>query len=241
MSWVDLSGPGYPGTSRGLHAYVATPSIPGPWPGIVALHEAWGLDDVLRRQAEHLASLGYLVVAPDLYSEGGGLRCVRQVFADIARREGRAFADVQAARRWLLGHIGSSGRVGVIGFCMGGAFALVLADRGFDAASVNYGKVPGDLDVLRGACPIVASYGGRDVLLQGSAARLEGALAEFGVPHDVKEYPRAGHSFLGDAATTPMLARPLAKVVGMGPDPEAARDAWERIDAFFSKHLDHQR
>ena len=91
MAWVDLSGPGYPGTSRGLRAYVATPTTPGPWPGIVALHEAWGLDECLRRQADYLASRGYLVVAPDLYSDGGGLRCVRQVFTAIARREGIVF------------------------------------------------------------------------------------------------------------------------------------------------------
>lgn len=240
MSWVDLSGPGSQGTSRGLHGYVATPSTPGPWPGVVALHEAWGLDDVLRRQAEHLASRGYLVLAPDLYSDGGGLRGVRQVFAAIAKREGRPFADVAAAHRWLQGHIGSSGRVGVIGFCMGGAFALALADRGFDAVSVNYGRVPADLEVLRGACPIVGSYGGRDLVLQGSAARLEGALTEFGVPHDVREYPHAGHSFLSDMPNAPLLVRPLAKLTGAGPNPVAARDAWDRIDAFFSKHLDHQ-
>lgn len=237
MAWVDLSGPGYPGTSRGLRAYVATPTTPGPWPGIVAPHEAWGLDECLRRQADYLASRGYLVVAPDLYSDGGGLRCVRQVFTAIARREGRPFADVQAARRWLVGHTGGSGRVGVIGFCMGGSFALVLADRGFDAASVNYGQVPGDLEVLRGACPIVASYGGRDRALQGSAARLQGALTEFGVPHDIKEYPRAGHSFLNHVPNSPLVLRPLAKIAGMGPEPAAAQDAWERIDAFFETHL----
>lgn len=237
MSWVDLSVPRTPGTSRGLHAYVATPATPGPWPGIVALHEVWGLDDVLRRQAEYLASLGYLVCAPDFYSEDGGVKGVRRLFADIAHQEGRAFADVEAARRWVVGHIGSSGRVGIIGFRLGGAFSLVLAARGFDAVSVNYGRVPGDLDVLRGACPIVGSYGGRDLLLHGAAARLEGALTEFGVPHDVKEYPDAGHSFLADVPTGPWAVRPLVKITGMGPDPVAATDAWTRIDAFFSKHL----
>lgn len=237
MSWVDLSGPGHPGTSRGLRAYVATPATPGPWPGIVALHEAWGLDEVMRRQADHLAELGYLVVAPDLYCDGGGLRCVRQVMAAIATRQGRPFADVQAARRWIVGHIGSSGRVGVIGFGMGGAFALALADTGFDAASINYGRVPGDLEVLRGACPIVASYGGRDLLLQGSAVRLQGALTEFGIPHDIAEYPHAGHAFLNEMPNGPLVVRPLAKITGMGPDPASARDAWARIDAFFAAHL----
>ncbi|WP_460741025.1 dienelactone hydrolase family protein [Mariniluteicoccus endophyticus] len=235
MTSVTLTGPG---TSPGLSAYVATPSTPGPWPGVVVIQEVWGVDDVLRRQVDHLACLGYLAIAPDLYGDGGGLRCVRAVFRALTERRGRAFADIEAARRWLLDARDCTGHVGVIGFCMGGGFALVLAGQGgYAAAAPNYGTLPDDLEVLRGSCPVVASYGSRDVGLRGSAQRLAGALEEFGVPYDVKEYARAGHSFLNDRPNGPLPLRPLAKLVGVGAEPESAADAWGRIDEFFHVHL----
>ena len=92
---------------------------------------------------------------------------------------------------------------------------------------------------MAGACPIVASYGRRDLFLRGAAAKLEAALTAAGVPHDVKEYPTAGHAFLDTSAEDlPAPLRPiLTRVLGAGPDPVAAADAWRRIDAFFRTHL----
>jgi carboxymethylenebutenolidase len=98
--------------------------------------------------------------------------------------------------------------------------------------------LPKDLDDLAGACPIVGSYGGRDGSLRGAAATLERVLTEHAVPHDVKEYPTAGHSFLNDAETGPALVRLITRpILGAGPDPDAASDAWARIEAFFGEHL----
>lgn len=211
------------GTSPGLTGYLARPTTPGPWPGVVVLQEAWGVDDVLRRQCDHLASLGYLALAPDLYSDGGGLRCVRAVFAAMTSGSGRAFADIEAARQWLLADPGCTGKVGVIGFCMGGGFVLVVAGRGgYDVASANYGQLPSHPDLLRGACPVVASYGGKDRSLRGAAAKLDHALDRLGVEHDVREYPDAGHSFLADAPNGPAPLRPLMKIMGAGPEPARA-------------------
>ncbi|OYO23075.1 carboxymethylenebutenolidase [Enemella dayhoffiae] len=234
MSTVALTGPE---TSTGLSAYVARPSTRGPWPGVVVIHEAWGLDDVVRRQADHLASLGYLAIAPDLFSDGGGLRCIRGVMAAMTKQQGRAFADIEAARRWLLDSEDCTGKVGVIGFCMGGGFALVLAGRGeYAVAAPNYGMLPKDLAVLKGACPIVASYGGKDAGFKGAAQQLAQALADHGAPHDVREYAEAGHSFLNDASNGP-LPTALMRIAHVGPHPESAAHAWGRIDTFFSRYL----
>ncbi|GMA19257.1 dienelactone hydrolase family protein [Arsenicicoccus piscis] len=89
----------------------------------------------------------------------------------------------------------------------------------------------------RGACPVVASYGGKDRSLRGAAAKLDHALDRLGVEHDVREYPDAGHSFLADAPNGPAPLRPLMKIMGAGPEPASARDAWDRIEAFFDRHL----
>ena len=90
---------------------------------------------------------------------------------------------------------------------------------------------------MAGACPIVASYGGRDPSLRGAAGRLDAALDKAGVIHDVKEYPAASHAFLNDTETGPRVLRPLLRVAGIGPEPESAKDAWDRIEKFFATHF----
>lgn len=215
--------------------YLAVPDGGGPWPGVVVLPEAFGLNDDIRRQTDRLARAGYLAIAPAIYS----LRCVRRAFRELHARHGTTFDAVEYVRSWLLGHEDCTGRVGVIGFCMGGGFALASAPRGFDAASVNYGEVPDDAaEALTGACPIVAAYGARDPMARSdpdAVPRLEHTLAAHGVPHDVLTYPEAGHSFMNRALPEPLAA--LAKIMGVAPDPVAAEDAWERILLFFDAHL----
>ena len=222
----------------GRLAVLVRPAGPGPWPGVVMVHEAWGLDDVLRRQADRLASAGFVVLAPDLLGDGPKLRCMRATFAALMARNGRPFDLLHAARQQLLADRHVNGKVGVIGFCLGGGFALLLSSDGFDASAVNYGMIPADVDeVLTGSCPVVASYGGRDRQLVGEVPRLIAALEANEVPHDVQVYPDAGHSFLNDAPNGPLLVRPLLKLAHVGPVPAAAQDAWRRIEAFFGTHL----
>ncbi|MBC7724755.1 MAG: dienelactone hydrolase family protein [Burkholderiaceae bacterium] len=228
-----------PRASSGLTGVLGVPAGEGPWPGVVMVHEAFGVTDVMRRQVERLASAGYLVLMPDLFTEGGARKCLTATFRALMAGEGRAFADIESARGFLTSREDCTGRIGVIGFCMGGGFALMTATRGFDAASANYGRLPKDIDeALRGACPIVGSYGGIDASLKGAAATLDASLDRLGIAHDVKEYPDAGHSFLNDAEGGPRLLRPIMRrVLGAGPHPESAADAWARIEDFFAEHL----
>jgi carboxymethylenebutenolidase len=230
----DVTIPSGAGTN--LRAYLSLPPGQGPSPGVVVVHEVFGLTTDARMQADRLAAAGYVALVPDLYTRGGMLRCVKATFRAMANGHGQAFADIEAARAWLAARQDTTERTGVIGFCMGGGFALLTASRGFEASSVNYGPLPDDLDaVLAGACPVVASYGGRDRQLGGSAARLEEALSARGIDHDVKEYPGAGHSFLNRHNVGPL--EPLMRIAGVGYHQPSAEDAWRRILAFFAAHL----
>jgi carboxymethylenebutenolidase len=228
----------YPGPGGAVAGYLAVPgSGPGPWPGVVVIHEAFGLNDDIRRKADELAARGYLALAPDLYGGKSWVRCIRAAFGQLRRGAGPAFDTLDAAREFLAGRADSTGRTGVIGFCMGGGFALLCAPRtGFGAAAVNYGEVPADAEhALAGACPVVASFGGRDKSMKaGAPETLERALTVLEVPHDVKLYPGSGHRFMTQASG---VEAAFMKVTGMSYQAHDAADAWDRIYAFFGQYL----
>src|SRR5690349_24505511 len=105
-------------------AYLAVPhGSSGPWPGVVAIHEAFGLNDDIRAHADRLAALGYLALAPDLLGGRLWMRCIRSVFLQIAAGSGPAFVVRDACRGWLAGRPDFTGMDGVLVFCMIGGFA----------------------------------------------------------------------------------------------------------------------
>jgi carboxymethylenebutenolidase len=220
-----------------MSCYLAVPAREAPFPGVVVLHDVGGMSQDHRNQADWLAQAGFLALAVDLYYWGGLVKCVRGIARDLMARTGPAFDDIEACRAWLVAHPGCTGRVGVIGFCMGGGFALMLVSgRGFSAASINYGgKMPTNVDeFLNAACPVIGSYGGKSRFEKGVAEDLERALQRALVPHDVKEYSDAGHSFMNNKQQWWFK---LLRFSGIAYNEPAAMDARIRIAKFFRAHL----
>ena len=218
---------------------LAVPPGEGPFAAVVMVHEVFGIDESMTAQITRMASAGYVVLMPDLYSRGGMRKCLKATFRALVDGTGQAYIDIEAAKNMLLSRLDCTGKVGVVGFCMGGGFALQLVSKGYDAAAVNYGQAAKDLDAqLVGSCPIVASFGGMDLSLKGAGPKLEAALTKAGVAHDVKVYPEASHAFMNPTQAGPKILRPFMNtVVGFKPRPEDAADAWSRIESCFVQHL----
>jgi carboxymethylenebutenolidase len=216
-----------------IDALLSIPAGGGPWPGVVVVHDAIGYGPDNESTSARIAAAGFVAITPNLYSRGGRARCITRVFRELLTQRGRALDDILAARDHVQSMPECTGSVGVVGFCMGGQFALVLAPNGFGASAPFYGTpLPRKLsETLDGACPIVASYGRRNPLGVGAPARLRKVVDDKGITADIKVYPDAGHSFANK-----LPGQPLLRITGCCYD-AATEDAYRRVFAFFNEHL----
>jgi carboxymethylenebutenolidase len=221
---VEVERPG----KAPLPGYLAKPAAVGPAPGVLVIHEAYGLNENIREVADRFARAGYVALAVDLFADGNRALCMVRVMGGLFLRplHNSGLRSLRAAIAWLRRRPEvDAAHLGVIGFCMGGGYALALAcvEDELKAAAPFYGTNPRPLSAVARACPIVGSYPGNDPFTRGGAVKLEAALERYGVPHDLKTYAGAQHSFFNDR--------------GRAYNAEGARDAWERTLAFFRTHL----
>ena len=219
-----------------IPGYLAMPSEAGPWAGVVVLHQAFGLDDDIRRITDRLAGLGYLAVAPDLLAQGG-FRCLARLFLDVQRGKGDSVETVQDVVDWISGRSDCNGRVGVIGFCVGGGLAFLIGLTGtVDAVAPNYGKAP-KAERLARSCPVIASYGRKDRWFAREADVAEKGLTSAGVDHDVKVYDDAGHGFMNQIEGHRLMKTLTRPVLTVDYHRDAAEHTWTRIETFFARYL----
>jgi carboxymethylenebutenolidase len=196
---VEFGGP-----ASTMFGYLAEPSVRGSYPGVIVIHEIFGLNDHIRDVARRLAKVGFIALAPDLASRAGGSAIAENVPGVLTSGpvEDR-IADLDATATWLSSVAGYSGALGVIGFCFGGGMTLSYAATNADirAAIPYYGPTPepaADLAATNAA--ILAHYGATDERVNAGIPALESAMS--GKTLRVRVWGGAGHAFNNDSLPT---------------------------------------
>lgn len=231
VTWQRADGQDVPGLVTG----------PKGAPGVVAIQEWWGVDGEIKAHAQHIAAQGYRVVIPDLYRGKLGVEAEEAHHLMTGLDFPGATKDIAGAAAWLKAE--GSAKVGVTGFCMGGALTLltaILEPANFSAAAPFYGIPPADCANVN--VPVQGHYGRTDAMKGFSApedvAKLREALAKSPVAgaSEVFEYEGSGHAFMN--ATPEGIAR--RSKLGQGEHRQDNVDlAWSRLFAFFDRHLKH--
>lgn len=184
-----------------VSGYLAVPKGPGPHPAVVVIHEWWGLNEWVRKEADHRASHGYMALAVDLYR--GKVAKDRDTAHELSRGlpQDRALRDLKAAVTYLEGLAGvRKDRIGVMGWCMGGGYALDLAvaDPRVRSCIVAYGRVKTEADALKPlAAPVLGIFGADDKGIPPEQIRqFWAAMSEAGKQLELHEFLWAGHAFM---------------------------------------------
>ncbi len=219
----------YRSGSETFKGILYTPEGKGPHPGIIVIHEWWGLNDWVKGQASKLADQGYAALAIDLYR--GKVASTPEEAHEIMRGvpEDRAKRDLHAAFEYLQSHESvKTSRIGAIGWCMGGGYALdvALQEPTLAAGVINYGHLATDPETLRKInAPIVGFFGAQDRGIPADDVKKFGeVLKKMGKKVDITIYPDAGHAF----------ENPNNKE---GYRPNDAADAWSKTVKFLAETL----
>jgi carboxymethylenebutenolidase len=213
---------------EGVEGYYAEPAEGRRYPGVVIVHEWWGLNDNIAGAAEELAAEGYRVLAVDLF-EGEVAATTTNAQALVAAvDQGRAVANMKAAEQFLRDK--GSSNVGVLGWCFGGGQALQLAlseNEELDAMVIYYGTPlitdAGQLERID--WPLMAVFGDNDQAIPvATIDQFKQALADADVDNEVYVYPGVGHAFANPSN-------------GVGYAPTEAADAWRKTLAFLEDNL----
>jgi carboxymethylenebutenolidase len=208
-------------------SYLALPDGPGPHAGVVVIHEASGLNDNIREICRRFAAEGYAALGVDLFQGRNRAVCMARMF--VGAMAGNLDHYGVPALKAALGQLAAqpavdAARIGAVGFCMGGSIVLTWActDQRLAAIAPFYGAAPKPREAIRRLCPVVGSWPGRDFTTK-TAGVLGAGLTAAGIPHDLKVYPGAKHSFFNDQ--------------WRAYDPAAAADSWHRVLAFFAEYV----
>lgn len=217
----------FPSGAAQLGGMIARPEGAGPFPAVVVIHEAFGLNDNIRTIARRLADQGYLAFAVDLFAGRNRAVCMFRFVSGVLANslDHGGIHDLRAALDFLVTQPAvDTARIGTIGFCMGGSFAVAWActDDRLQVIAPFYSFNPQPIDAVARACPVVGSFPQNDPT-RNQARTLDAALTRHAIPHDIKTYPGARHSFFNDQ--------------GRNYDPAASDDAWQRTLAFFAVHI----
>jgi carboxymethylenebutenolidase len=218
----------FPSGKEMIEGYLAVPEKPGRYPAVIVIHEWWGLNDWVKEQTQKIAELGYVALAVDLYR--GKTATDPNDAHELMRGlpQDRAVRDLQAGYDYLATRKDVSGRIGAVGWCMGGGYALQLAihQPRLAACVVNYGALPTDPnDIQQIAAPVLGNFGADDHgITPADVKAFQKTLSGMGRYVDVKIYDGAGHAF-----ENPNNEK--------GYRPEAAADAWSRTVEFLKKAI----
>ncbi len=212
---------------RQLEGYIARPEGDGPFPGIVVIHEIFGLNENMKDISRRFAAQGYVALTIDLFAGRPRAICMFRVMAGLLLNplHNRSIHDLKAALTFLSEQPGvDASRLGAVGYCFGGSFAIAWActDDRLQAIAPYYGMNPRPLKAVARLCPVVGSYPDKDITTP-AGQKLDVELDRYHVPHDIKIYPGAKHGFFNDTS----------KIY----DESAAQDSWGRVLAFFEEHL----